>query len=92
VALWRLWVLSRVNANRYFQKLLFQHGFVEEAENYHEKCLKVDSVTNTGSGRTLRKRESGGRLEISHYASTLLGAVGPVPKRSGGNDSSGVAT
>jgi hypothetical protein len=39
--------LSRVNAKRYFQKLLYQHGFVEEAENYQEKCLKVGSVTNT---------------------------------------------
>ncbi len=39
--------LSRVNAKRYFQKLLFQHGFVEEAEHYQEKCQKVGSVTNT---------------------------------------------
>jgi hypothetical protein len=85
--------LSRVNAKRFFQKVLFQHGFVEEAEHYKEKCLKVGSVTNTlaGSGRTLRKRESGGRLEISHYASTVPGAIGPVPQRSGGKDSSGAA-
>ncbi len=46
--------LSRVNAKRYFQKLLFQHGFVEEAEHYQEKCLKVGLVTNTlAAGETL---------------------------------------
>jgi hypothetical protein len=44
-----------------------------------------------GSGRTLRKREGGGRLEISYHASSLPGAVGPVPTRSGGEDAFGAA-
>jgi hypothetical protein len=39
--------LSRCNAQRYFKQLLSKHGYIEEAENYSEKCLKVGSVTNT---------------------------------------------
>ncbi len=39
--------LSRCNSARYFKKLLFKHGYIEEAKEYSEKCLKVGSVTNT---------------------------------------------
>jgi hypothetical protein len=39
--------LSRCNAQRYFKQLLTKHGYIEEAETYSEKCLKVGSVTNT---------------------------------------------
>jgi hypothetical protein len=39
--------LSRCNAKKNFQDLLRKHGYIEEAEVYCEKALKVGSVTNT---------------------------------------------
>jgi hypothetical protein len=39
--------LSRCNATKNFKDLLRKHGYIEEAEAYCEKALKVGSVTNT---------------------------------------------
>jgi hypothetical protein len=84
--------LSRVNAKRYFQKLLFQHGFLEEAEHYQEKCLKVGSVTNIlTAGEPLENvKVVGGWNSLTtplHYRELL-----DRFRRSGGKDSSGAAT